>query len=284
MQITKSIKLDEKESNTLLNTLVKKGFKQESPNNIYIAWRAVGMGTTVTYYTSGKLVSQGEVDVTAFLSNVENSFVEHIGCDEVGKGDYFGPLVVCSVFLDKSGYELAVKEGVADSKKISDDKIIKIFNTLSEKIKYNFVASMPIEYNSEVEKYGNIAIYLSKLHAKSVEGLLEKLEQKRYKCIVDQFSPRKDRLMKEFKSLNVELEQFHKGEQDIAVALASVFARAIFLKRMEELGSEYELNFPKGSSDVIEFAKEFVKKYGKDELENVAKVSFKTTNSVLSQF
>lgn len=48
---------------------------------------------------------------------------------------------------------------------------------------------------------------------------------------------------------------------------------------MEE---KYNFHFPKGATSVIDNAKLFVSKYGEEELNNVAKIGFKTTNEVLN--
>ena len=79
----------------------------------------------------------------------------------------------------------------------------------------------------------------------------------------------------------IKFVQFHKGESDIAVACASVIARAIFLEEMDKMNDAYYFTFPKGASNVISSAKEFVKKNGVGELEKVAKISFKTTKKVM---
>ena len=77
-----------------------------------------------------------------------------------------------------------------------------------------------------------------------------------------------------------DINQFHKGESDIAVAAASVLARGVFLEQMEKMGNAYKFDFPKGATHVIGKGKEFVKKYGINELKNVAKISFKTTKDI----
>ena len=115
---------------------------------------------------------------------------------------------------------------------------------------------------------------------------LNDLNKKGIDCkhvVIDQFSSRKSRVLDELGPLGkgIELEQFHKGESDIAVAAASVLARGIFLEEMEKMRNTYYFNFPKGASHVIPQAKEFVSKHGVSELEKVAKISFKTTKSVM---
>ena len=144
----------------------------------------------------------------------------------------------------------------------------------------------PEEYNRLVKEIGNVAILLAKQHSKVIEMALEDLKEKKIKCqkvVIDQFSSKQNRVKDELGTLGkgVEFEQYHKGESDIAVACASVLARGIFLEEMEEMSEKYYFRFPKGASNVIPSAKEFIAKHGMDELSKVAKVSFKTTRDLV---
>lgn len=286
-QKTLSIKLSKNEAQQIFNKLISEGFKIENPNNEYILWRVSGNGIVAMYYTSGKLVAQGVGDFSTLQpeKNINSEFIDifqpHIGSDEVGKGDYFGPLVVCSAYIDKNSYTIVKALGIADSKTLSDSKILKIYKEIKNKIKFEVTIANPTEYNKEIKRIGNVAIYLANLHKETIIKLLEGVEDKRIEVVVDQFSSSKGRLNDIFMDTKINLTQFHKGESDIAVATASVIARAVFLEEMLSMDNNYGLEFPKGASNVIEFAKEFVKKFGKDELSNVAKISFKTTNSIL---
>ncbi len=285
MQITKSIKLNKSQSEKLHSELISKGFREGKIPNPYVMWRLEGLNTNVMYYSSGSLVSQGEFDITSLLTNDSaTDFKPHLGNDEVGKGDYYGPLVVCSVFVDEKSRAKAIELGVADSKKISDSKIITIFESLSESVLYHCEILLPERYNEEIRRFKNVSYLLASIHAKCAKSLLERLDGNMYECVVDQFSLDKGRLAKAFEDVDVKLVQFHKGESDIAVALASVFARAIFLKEWGKMNEKYSLDFPKGATEVINFGKEFVKRYGEQELYNVAKVSFRTTSQILSSF
>lgn len=285
MQVTKSLKINKDEAKKLNSLLTSKGFREGKIPNPYVLWRLEGLNTTVMYYSSGSLVSQGEFDVTSLLlEGSSTEFKPHLGNDEVGKGDYYGPLVVCSVFVDENVRAKAIELGVADSKKISDPKIVKIFEALNESVLYHCEILLPERYNEDIRKFKNVAYMLADTHAECAKSLSEKLGEVKYDCVVDQFSADKGRLSKAFDGVNVNLVQFHKGESDIAVALASVFARAIFLKEWGKMNEKYSLDFPKGATDVINFGKEFVAKYGQQELYNVAKISFRTTSQILSAF
>ena len=79
------------------------------------------------------------------------------------------------------------------------------------------------------------------------------------------------------KGQNIILDQKIKAESDIAVASASVLARYQFVEKIESLSKMYNINLPKGASNIVlQQAKEFCKKYSKDELVNIAKLHFKT--------
>ena len=286
MQTTTTIKVSKGEERALISGLLNLGFMQESINNPYVSKRFTGFDLVVMLYTSGSLVIQGvgnpEV-VTSLISNNEDVFHSHIGSDEVGKGDYFGPLVVASAFLDNNSYQIVKRLGVTDSKKLSDLKILDIYKEIKDKVVYNTTVVTSLEYNTQLKSFKNISYFLANIHKRTVEGLLKRDIKAEY-IVIDQFSVDKRRLSNEFKDIPVSMRQFHKGESDIAVACASVIARAVFLNEMEKMSKNYGFEFPKGASDVITSGKKFIERFGKDELTNVAKVSFKTTQSIISLF
>ncbi|MBP8978873.1 ribonuclease HIII [Candidatus Dojkabacteria bacterium] len=279
------------EAKKVRDILLSLGWKDADINNEYIALRMKNeKGAVVTLYTSRKIVFQGKEDFTDIVQAIQGDsnvdFVSHIGVDEVGKGDYFGPLVVVSCFVDEEFFKKVKAIGVGDSKKFSDSRILKMYEEMKEYPYYYSSIVSPEEYNRLIKETGNVAILLAKQHSKVIEMALEDLRRKKIECkkvVIDQFSSKQNRVKDELGTLGkgVEFEQYHKGESDIAVACASVFARAIFLEEMEKMSNEYYFDFPKGASHVIEQGKEFVKRYGADELGKVAKVSFKTTRKLV---
>jgi ribonuclease HIII len=280
MQNTLTRKISKEESDRYLTILESRGYKITYNPGQYILWRAQGEGLTISFYTSGSFVSQGATDMS-FLevpSITSKTFKPHAGSDEVGKGDYFGPLVVCGVYLEDD----SVKDlGIADSKKITDKKILSIYNKIKDSVKYSVKVIYPEIYNSELKNFENVSYFLASLHAQVADDLIKKYNLPKTDYVVDQFSLNKGRLVNAFKGLNLNLIQFHKGESDLAVACASVIARATFLIEMDKMGEKYGTIFPKGATDVINFGIDFVSKHGNDELKNVAKISFRTTSSIL---
>lgn len=292
IQKTVSIQLDLKEAERVGRILSSFGWNEDIISNEYIALRMKNeVGSVVTLYTSRKIVFQGKEDFENIISLIQGKdvnieFVSHLGVDEVGKGDYFGPLVVASCFVDKDFLKKVKILGVGDSKKFSDKRILEMFEKMKDYPYYYISIVSPSEYNKLIKEMGNVAILLARQHSKVIEMGLEDLQKKGVECkkvVIDQFSSRESRVKNELGKLGrgVEFEQYHKGESDIAVACASVIARAVFLKEMQKMNDLYYFSFPKGASNVIDSAKLFVQKNGVEELGKVAKVSFKTTKSVL---
>lgn len=209
-----------------------------------------------------------------------SEYITHIGTDESGKGDFFGPLVIAGVMVDEKAAKMFLEAGIKDSKKVTDKKIL----TLEPLIKQNSVYSVvPISNGKYNELYKNIK-NLNKLlawgHARVIENVLE---QKTCEyALSDQFGDEsliKSALMKRGQSIR--LEQMVRAESDVAVAAASILARATFVHKIQEMENQYGLKFPKGCApQVKDVAREFIAKYGKERLAEVCKTHFKTYNEV----
>lgn len=210
----------------------------------------------------------------------------YIGIDESGKGDYFGPLVIAGVFVDKQLRNQLIKTGVKDSKELTDYKIkiiaSEIKNILTIK-NYNVVTINPEKYNQLYLKIANVNKLLAWGHARVLENLLSNV--KATDAISDKFGNENyiiSNLMSEGKKVN--LIQTHKGERFIGVAAASILAREKFIDWFINQQKELKLNLPKGASSLIEnAAKNVIKEFGKDYLNKIAKLHFKTTKKILSE-
>jgi ribonuclease HIII len=250
-------------------------------------------GAIATMYFSGKLVLQGREDFTKVISmlkkekvDTSQEFLPHFGVDEVGKGDYFGPLVVVGCFVNGEFFKKVKLLGFADSKKFSDEKIENLYSMVKDYPYYYSSIVYPNEYNRLTKIYRNASLLLAKQHSKVIEEGLRDLESKKISCnyvVIDQFSSSKSRVTNELGQLGKKCKfvQFHKGESDIAVACASIIARGIFVQEWKKMNMKYNFHFPKGASNVIDNAKLFVSVHGEKELDSVAKTSFKTTKQVL---
>jgi ribonuclease HIII len=208
--------------------------------------------------------------------------LERIGIDESGKGDYFGPLVIAAVFVDATTQgELAVMQ-VRDSKRISDGRILEMAPDIRTICPHSFVAIGPQKYNELYAKIRNLNRLLAWGHARALENLLERVSCGR--AIADQFGDERFILNAlQEKGRKIVLEQRSKAESDLAVAAASILARAEFLLRLKRLSDEVGTTLPKGASPAVELAARMViKKHGRERLSSVAKLHFKTTQAVLA--
>ena len=209
--------------------------------------------------------------------------IERIGIDESGKGDYFGPLVIAAVFVDATTQGELTLMQVRDSKKISDHRILDMATDIRAICPHSIIAIGPQRYNELYVKIRNLNRLLAWGHAKALETLLEKVSCRR--AIADQFGD--ERLILnalQEKGRTIALEQRHKAESDLAVAAASIVARAEFLLRLQRLSDEIGTTLPKGASPAVELAgRMIVKKHGEERLGSVAKLHFKTTQAVLGK-
>lgn len=204
-----------------------------------------------------------------------------IGIDESGKGDYFGPLVIAAAFVDtKNEPELRLLQ-VRDSKKITDGRILEMARDIKVLCPHSIIAIGPQKYNELYAKIKNLNRLLAWGHARALENLLEQAP-----CdlaIADQFGDERfvlSALMD--KGRAIRLVQQPRAEADLAVASASILARAEFLTRLDRLSQEIGMALPKGASPAVELAgKMVVKKRGEAGLGTVAKLHFKTTKAVL---
>jgi ribonuclease HIII len=286
MQRTFSFNLSADEDKKVLKFLKQSG-EVRKPSNPYISWHVKGGSFSAIMYKSGKFVLQTsdinlKENISKEIDNTGEKFQPRVGSDEVGKGDFFGPLVVCSCYVSNKELQNLRELGVMDSKRFKDFKIIEIAKKLKENLRHKVKVITPKEYNLLVEECKNVSILLARAHIEVLENLVEELKKDGEEVdfvVVDQFSKNKKRLTDEFK-MDIPLRQFHKGESDIAVACASILARYYFLLEFEKMNEQYDRKFPLGATHVISFGKDFVKDFGIDELEKVAKVSFRTMESI----
>jgi ribonuclease HIII len=256
----------------------------------------------IVLYKSGKCVVQGKgaADFVTFI--MEPAILQaaqlgyedvlnpeaaqpHMGVDESGKGDFFGPLAIASAYVDQALVEPMRNMGVRDSKKISSDKAaLDIARNLRQLLgqRYSLVVIGPAKYNELYARIRNVNAILAWAHARAIENLLEKMPDCP-RAISDQFGSKeqvKRALMQ--KGRKIELVQLHRAESDLAVAAASILAREAFLLALQRLGTQHAVFLPKGASDAVQKAAvQLIEKHQPLVLLETAKCHFKTTDAVL---
>jgi len=274
--------------------LKDQGFELGAP--VYTIFQAKKKGVSCTLYQSGKLTVQGkekEEFITFYLEpeilgNLSYSYptldidqTPHIGVDEAGKGDLFGPLCIGAVYADEAGIEKLIQMGIRDSKRMQDSTILKLAKQIRETYLYTTIKIFPAKYNELYERFRNLNSLLGWAHAAAIETLHQKSGAK--KATIDQFAGEHVVLSAlEKKEVEVELTQRHKGEEDPVVAAASIIARAAFVEGIDKLSEEHQVHLPKGASNlVVEAGRKFVARHGRENLSEVAKMHFKTIDKIL---
>ncbi|MGA9230511.1 MAG: ribonuclease HIII [Exiguobacterium oxidotolerans] len=252
----------------------------------------------VTIYNSGKVMFQGTEaeaisarygapllkkapSTASGLLPRDFSTWSVIGSDEVGKGDFFGPLVVVAAYVDAQQIELVQELGVRDSKNVSDIEIRKIARDLHAVIPYEFRILHNPDYN-RMQRTMTQGKMTALLHNSALGGLLEKLEATPKAILIDQFAEKATY----YKHLSSEVNQVKENVYfstkaeglHVAVAAASILARAIFLKEMDVLSQQAGTEIPKGAgAKVDQVAASLLLKHGPDQLKNWTKFHFANT-------
>lgn len=279
----------------------------------YAVFQADEADTVVTLYQSGKAVFQGisadidaniwiqfekklNPDKTVDYKSSDNSKKKEtnkiinpkyynttsIGSDEVGTGDFFGPIVVCAAYVTKDNIPFLENLGVKDSKKLTDDQIIKIVPEIIKKIPYSCSILSNKDYN-EKNKNLNMNAIKAYLHNKVLYDLNKKYSNHDY-IIVDQFTTPRSyySYLKDAPVIQRGITFITKAEdQNLAVAAASLISRFVFIKEMNKLSNKIGINLPKGASEKVdEIGLELVKKYGETILNEIAKCNFKNIEKI----
>jgi len=215
-------------------------------------------------------------------------FQPHFGVDESGKGDFFGPLVIAGVYVDRGIARQLLDAGVVDSKRIGSDARIRALADTIRKSSLGLAETVligPSKYNELYEKFGNLNKLLGWGHARVIENLLAK-KPDCPRALSDQFADARvveQSLLHHGRKINV--EQRPRAESDIAVAAASILAREAFITWLERKGKEMGVRLERGvSASVKEGAKRLVETNGPAALRAVAKVHFRTAHETAPDF
>lgn len=279
----------------------------------YTVFQAFSSDVVITLYESGKVMFQGmSADIESALwidqeKHLNNRIIKidekgktkeltikdeiktfynisTIGSDEVGTGDYFGPIVVSASYVSKEMISELTELGVRDSKKLTDDKIKEIAPVIMKKIPYVSYILDNKSYNDLNEENKNMNKIKAILHNKVLVNLIESGNYSYDKIVIDQFVyPKKfyEHINKCNKKISNVTFMTKAEDQVMSVGAASIISRYIFLKKMDEMSRDLKAKVPFGAgTNVDEFAKKIVSQYGKNKLKELVKLNFKNTNKI----
>lgn len=281
----------------------------------YAIFQVKNYDTTITLYESGKIMFQGlsadiesslwieqeriknnrYIDVTGKEKKTSNNKKEPvtyskyhnmatIGSDEVGTGDYFGPIVVSATYVSKENIGFLMDLGVRDSKKITDEKIIEIAPAIIKKIPYVTYILDNDSYNKLPLENRNMNKIKAILHNKVLVSLLKKDTFDYQAIVIDQFVyPKKfyEHISDAKEKINNVTFMTKAEDQVLSVACASIISRYVFLKEIKKISLEIGTPVILGASDKVDLlAKKILDSKGEDYLKHYVKWNFKNTEKI----
>lgn len=265
----------------------------------FTRFRARKEGIVCTVYLSGKVLVQGsELShfVEAFFPSAASQksepslpvakkhskgYVPCMGFDESGKGDVFGPLCFAAVYVGEHASQQLVEWGVCDSKKLADKQILLLATKIRQHYTYETLVLMPQQYNTLYAKFRNLNRLMAWGHVELMAALYEKTRCTH--AVLDQFcAPIEVEKVLKMKQTEIKLVQKTGAESsEIAVAAASILARACFVEGMDTLSNQFGLKIPKGAvHGVVQTGKRILEQYGESGLEKTIKLHFKTLTAI----
>ncbi len=300
--ITHKIKASTSQINEMLEYY--KGYLTYNASN-YIIARAKLANATITFYHTNVVLFQGINELQEYnfwaekfgLEKIDETKKENlsydklaaIGSDEVGTGDYFGPIVVCATYVTPEKAVELRHLGVKDSKLLTDKQMIPMALKLIDLIPYSIIYLDPSKINSLSNKNNNLNFVKAYLHNMVINSILKKIGD--VKCdaiLIDEFTPKEKYLeyLSESKNVIKNVTLVKHGETvHMSIAAASIIARVTFIRELNKLSKSYGLDLLKGAGpEVDRNAIVFVKQFGWNELKKVAKIKFANTDRIKKYF
>ena len=281
----------------------------------YAVFQADDADTIITLYESGKVMFQGisadidaalwrdmeyhlnkrQVDITPSESKKKDKDEKikttkyfnqsTAGSDEVGTGDYFGPIVVTACYVNKGDIPFLQELKVGDSKKIDDNTIRRLAPKIIKKIKYESIILDNESYNKYYKNNFNMNKIKSILHNKVLYKLVNSNSLEIDSIVIDQFVNKNKyyEYISDTPYLVKNITFLTKAEDQVpSVACASIISRYIFLNEIDKMSKQLGHDIPKGAGiEVDNFAKMIVNEKGKDILNKYVKLNFKNTEKIL---
>lgn len=267
---------------------------------------------TITAYKSGKVLFQGagsQMEAEKWgtpgtatsssapkaknTSNVTNDLppqferLSVVGSDEVGTGDFFGPITVVAAYVKKEDIPLLKELGVKDSKNLNDEKIASIAKQIKDIVPHSLLTLHNEKYNKLQQSGMSQGKLKALLHNQAIEHVLNKIEPVKPEAIlIDQFAKKEVyyQYLKGQKNIQRENVYFSTKAEGVhlAVAAASILARYAFVRYFEKLSKEAGFTLPKGAGTLVDqAAARLIKEKGESALPNFVKLHFANTEKAM---
>lgn len=274
---------------------------------LYILWKVITIDeVTITAYSSKrgiKVVFSGlnalnealiwDINAKVNEKKIQPEYSwldlnDQIGSDEVGTGDFFGPIVVVASYVKKEDIKFLKELKVNDSKKLTDKKILEIVPLLLDKIIFSKLTCTNQKYNQLIENGYNMNSIKALLHNQALINVRNKIKNNDINCFIDQFcsvDSYYSYLQYEKDVIRKNITFKTKGESLYpSIAVSSMIARYCFLKEIEVIKEKYNFEILKGASiKVDQSAKEFIDKFGIEEINKICKKNFVNYKKLINE-
>lgn len=285
---TNSISLKVDELTLQKMTVFYEPFLVTSPNP-YVLFSAQVDRCLVTVYRTQRITFQGTgaIEEASLWGTIGNTWLfhdTHGGSDEVGTGDFFGPIVVAACYVTADQIALLNSWGVKDSKQLRDEQIMILAPKLMDTLPHTILILENPKYNDLINRGFNMNKIKAYLHNHALLQLHKKVNEKITTFVIDQFAPKENyfRYLQDAPVVEHNIQFLTKAENlSPAVAASSIIARYTFVKKMASLSDEFGVNLPKGAGmQVNDVGRLLLRKLGTSRLRDVAKMNFKNLEKI----
>lgn len=240
----------------------------EEPKSRYESFRVIVEKNPIVGYTTGKIVYRTSEKTDKIISEILSKVIPYeydivIGSDEAGKGELTGPMTIGAVALfPKQMSELQLM-GVMDSKELSLERIENLFDKITKNcLSHRGVIISPKRFNELFDEVKDEGKTLNDLlawgHATAIYDVIKKLDlqNKKYQIIIDEFDriktdKRLNNILKTFEIQPNQIVQKPRAEEEVAVACASIIARAVRERWMARKSKELKIDLKGITPDKI---------------------------------
>jgi ribonuclease HIII len=269
-------------------TAYKSGKVMFQGNNSEI--EASKWGTASTSASSGSKKPVSSKGTSAAKGDLPSgiSQMSAIGSDEVGTGDFFGPITVVAAYVKKENIPMLKELGVRDSKDLNDEKIIAIAKVIKNIIPFSLMTLKNEKYNQVQQSGMSQGKMKAILHNQAILNVLDKISPEKPEAIlIDQFVQGSTYFqhLKGQKAIAKENVYFSTKAEGIhlAVAAASILARYAFIQYIDKLSESAGFKIPKGAGAQVDVAAaKLIVNKGRDILPSFVKLHFANTEKALA--
>lgn len=201
----------------------------------------------------------------------------HIGVDETGSQDFFGPLCVVSCFVDERDFDWLLSIGVKDPKELTNKEVVAIAKEIKDRLIYSLLILDNSHYNQLAQEGNNLANIKAKLYNQAVTNVMQKVQLAvDYKCATQFVSPKTYfNYLKTEVIVVKDLEFVPKGEEKyLGIMCSAILSRYACLQYFQNMSKTLKMKLPRGTSPSVEtVALEVANKYGKKMLFKVTKTN-----------